>query len=132
MKAVSQSKKGLKTTGNQELGHWGENVAANFLVKAGYEILEQNFRTREGEIDLIVKKDAELVFVEVKTRKNTEFSLPEDAINDEKLDHLEIAAAYYLEKHPEYDENWRLDVITVVGSFSGDPPQIDWFENVTG
>lgn len=132
MKAVSQSKKGLKTTGNQELGHWGENVAANFLVKAGYEILEQNFRTREGEIDLIVKKDAELVFVEVKTRKNTEFSLPEDAINDEKLDHLEIAAAYYLEKHPEYDENWRLDVITVVGSLSGDPPQIDWFENVTG
>lgn len=114
------------------LGKWGESIAAGFLVDKGYSLVMTNFRCPEGEIDLVMQKDDDLVFVEVKTRKNDEFGLPEDAVNDEKLDHLEAAVGYYLQLHPEFENNWRLDVISVLGSPSGKTPIINWFENVTG
>lgn len=114
------------------LGKWGEALAADYLVDKGYTLLTTNFRTPDGEIDLVVQKDTELVFVEVKTRRNLKYGNPEEAVNDEKLDHLESAAGYFLLLHPEYENNWRLDVITVIGSPAEKKPQIDWFENVTG
>lgn len=114
------------------LGKWGESVAATYLIEKGYSLVTTNYRTPDGEIDLIVQKDAELVFVEVKTRQNMEYGLPEEAVNDEKIDHLESAVGHYLLLHPEYENNWRLDVISVVGTPTGKIPQIDWFENVTG
>jgi len=48
------------------------------------------------------------------------------------LDHLEASAGWYLEENPEYEKNWRLDVITVIGIPNGNKPQVDWFEDVTG
>ena len=96
------------------LGKWGEALAADYLVDKGYTLLTTNFRTPDGEIDLVVQKDTELVFVEVKTRRNVKYGNPEEAVNDEKLDHLESAAGYFLLLHPEYENNWRLDVITVI------------------
>lgn len=115
----------------QVLGGWGEGVAAEFLVARGLEILSKNFRTPDGEIDLIAKKGDDLVFVEVKTRRNTLYSYPEEAINDEKIEHLESAAGWYLLQHPEYENNWRLDVVTVIGTPDTGEPRVDWFENVT-
>ncbi len=115
----------------QVLGRWGEGLAAEFLVARGLEILSKNFRTPDGEIDLIAKKGDDLVFVEVKTRRNTLYSYPEEAINDEKIEHLESAAGWYLLQHPEYENNWRLDVVTVIGTPDTGEPRVDWFENVT-
>lgn len=115
----------------QVLGRWGEGLAAEFLVARGLEILSKNFRTPDGEIDLIAKKGDDLVFVEVKTRRNTLYSFPEEAINDEKIEHLESAAGWYLLQHPEYENNWRLDVVTVIGTPDTGEPRVDWFENVT-
>ena len=115
----------------QVLGRWGEGVAAEFLVARGLEILSKNFRTPDGEIDLIARKGDDLVFVEVKTRRNTLYSYPEEAINDEKIEHLESAAGWYLLQHPEYENNWRLDVVTVIGTPDTGEPRVDWFENVT-
>ncbi len=118
--------------GRIELGKWGELLAAEYLVAKGYTLILTNYRTPDGEIDLVVQKDTELVFVEVKTRQSLTFGMPEEAVNDEKLDHLESAIGHYLLLHPEFENNWRLDVISVIGSPSGMKPQIDWFENVTG
>lgn len=118
--------------GRIELGKWGELLAAEYLVEKGYTLILTNYRTPDGEIDLVVQKDTELVFVEVKTRQSLTFGMPEEAVNDEKLDHLESAIGHYLLLHPEFENNWRLDVISVIGSPSGMKPQIDWFENVTG
>lgn len=115
----------------QELGKWGEELAAALLLSRGFAILNNNYHTPDGEIDLIAKKGDELIFVEVKTRRNTMLSYPEEAINDEKIDHLENAAGWYLLQHPEFEQNWRLDVITVIGSPNTSEPKIDWFENVT-
>ena len=117
---------------NIAIGKWGEEIAAKFLEEHGFEVLNKNERTPDGEIDIIAKKGGELVFVEVKTRRNTRFSFPEEAVNDEKLDHLESAAGWYLTRYPEYEDNWRLDVITVIGDPFTNKPRIDWFENVTG
>lgn len=120
-----------RNNSRQVLGRWGEGLAAEFLIARGLEILSKNFRTPDGEIDLIAKKGDDLVFVEVKTRRNTLYSYPEEAINDEKIEHLESAAGWYLLQHPEYENNWRLDVVTVIGTPDTGEPRVDWFENVT-
>lgn len=126
-------KKQVRTKdGRIALGRWGELIAAEYLVEKGYTIVTTNYRTPDGEIDLVVTKDTEMVFVEVKTRQNLAFGVPEEAVNDEKLDHIEAAVGYFLLDHPEFENNWRLDVISVIGSPRGKKPQIDWFENVTG
>ncbi|WP_276661388.1 YraN family protein, partial [Syntrophomonas wolfei] len=62
---------------NRELGLWGEELAAQYLGKKGYKILERNFYTRYGELDLVCEKDDNIVFVEVKTRRSTRFGSPE-------------------------------------------------------
>lgn len=121
-----------KKTKRIELGKWGEGIALDYLLEKGFRLLSKNYRTPDGEIDLVMKNDDELVFIEVKTRKNTEFSLPEESISEEKLDHLEASAGWFLEEYPEYEKNWRLDVVTVIGMPHGKNPQVDWFENVTG
>lgn len=68
----------------QAFGQYAEIVAADYLVKKGFKILAQNFRYKRFEIDLIVKKDELIVFVEVKARKNNLFGHPEDFVNRKK------------------------------------------------
>jgi putative endonuclease len=113
-----------------ETGKWGEDIALEFLLKKGFDLVERNFRSPDGEIDLIVKKGLDLVFVEVKTRRSLEYGSPEEAVDSEKIDHIEAAAGWYLQQNPEYEENWHLDVISVMGSPGKTSPEIHWFENV--
>ncbi len=113
-------------------GRWGETAALAYLEGHGYELLERNFRSPDGEIDLVMLKNGELVFVEVKTRRSRDFGTPEEAVDDEKLEHLEASAGWYLLEHAEFAENWRLDVIAVIGSPGIDCPEIEWFVNVNG
>ena len=61
----------------------GERMAAGALVKRGYQVLEHNFRCRYGEIDIVAEEGADLVFVEVKTRRGQSYGLPEEAERDE-------------------------------------------------
>ena len=63
--------------GRNKLGGRGEKIAASFLRRQGYRIIEKNYRTRLGEIDIVAREDEDLVFVEVKTRRSTEFGLPQ-------------------------------------------------------
>jgi putative endonuclease len=111
----------------QIIGAWGEDQAAEFLIKKGLTILERNYRAQQGEVDLIALENNVLVFVEVKTRTNDTFGYPEEAVTEEKMDHLYGAAEEYMADHLEI-ENWRIDVIAIQGKPGSDEPQIDWFK----
>lgn len=115
---------------NQPLGKWGEDCAARYLEQKGYSILARNIRTSFGEIDLLARQEeGDLVFVEVKTRATTKYGPPEISVDRRKQEHLIASISSYFQKHPEIEENWRLDVIAVERLKLGEPPVITHFEN---
>lgn len=96
-----------------EIGKLGEDIAARYLEKIGYTIIERNFVAIQGEIDMVAKDKNEIVFIEVKTRTSKEFGRPVDAVNIPKQKHLISTVKYYLyDKHLE-NEFVRFDVIEV-------------------
>ncbi len=101
------------------LGVRGERVAERYLVSRGYEIIERQWRIRQGEIDLIARKDGEVVFVEVKTRRGLMFGSPEDAVTATKQARLRLAAWTYLEVSGLIDTPFRIDVIGIVWNQRG-------------
>ncbi len=99
---------------HNELGKKGEDIAANYLKKKGYKILEKNWRFKHKEIDLIGSSpDGTIVFVEVKLRSTNYFGNPEDSIGKRKEQLLLTAAEKYLQPFPEEAEA-RFDVISIV------------------
>jgi len=98
---------------NRNVGAWGENLAADYLLAHGYELVARNVRTEAGEIDLIARKDKLLVFVEVKTRRNDCFGMPEEAITPVKQQRMADAAELWLAAHPDETDDWQLDVIAI-------------------
>jgi len=103
----------LNVVGNtNETGQHGERLAANFLEKKGFEIVERNYRCGKAEIDLIARKDRWLLFVEVKTRSSVGYGNPEEFVDPGKISRLYFAAEQYI-----YRINWqghvRFDVVSV-------------------
>ena len=117
------------TTHNRTLGQWGENCAAEFLMRQGFDILDRNVRTSEGEIDLIARRSDLVIFGEVKTRAHNRDGYPEDAVTDEKMEHMVASAEIYLDQHPDLAGQWRIDVIAITVGDRGKDPQIEWFED---
>jgi putative endonuclease len=111
------------------LGIWGENAAAGYLEQLGYQILERNFRTPYGEIDIVCRQAEVIVFVEVKTRSSTTYGLPEESVTRRKQARMVACAQAYLQAHPGLDGDWRLDVVAVQRSSDGRLPMITHFEN---
>ena len=99
---------------NQVLGKSGEDIAALFFKDKGYKIVERNWRCKMGEIDLIVSKKTELRFVEVKTRSNSNFGYPEEALTYIKKRHFFNAIEFYLNKHKLNDAEAHADVIAII------------------
>ncbi len=97
----------------KEVGAIGEKLAADFLKKHGYKIIQRNFRCREGEIDIIAQKDECLVFVEVRTKKNTAFGTPEESVTLSKREKLISLADSYLQTLRNQPPFWRIDVVAV-------------------
>lgn len=112
---------------NQKIGRWGEEIAAAFLQKRGYEILDKNSRTPYGEIDLVANLGGVTVFVEVKTRTTRSFGLPEEAITPRKQAHMLAAAEHYAAERKI--DSWQVDVIAIEGK-PGSTQQIEHFENI--
>ena len=97
------------------IGSEKEILAMEYLIKHGYSILEQNFFTRHGEIDIIATNDNYLVFLEVKYRTSTKKGLPEEAVSPRKQHSIINAAKYYLYRHGiSYDTPCRFDVIVIL------------------
>lgn len=97
----------------QLLGKLGEEVACDFLIKRGIEIIERRWHFRNKEIDIIARKNKTLIFVEVKTRVATRVEDINELISERKIKFLTEAAEQYFEKFPVY-ENIRFDVILII------------------
>ena len=94
-------------------GRWGEAVAAEYLRKKRYKLVEANYRCRFGEIDLIVENRKFLVFVEVKLRKDASFAEAKEFVDLRKQARLKQTAAIYLAQHEEAAKQPRFDVIEI-------------------
>jgi putative endonuclease len=103
---------------NRETGERGEDLALRHLEGEGYEALERNYRTRYGEIDLVVRRGATLVFVEVKSRRGTGFGEPLEAVTPRKQEQVRLMAEQYLaEKEPGFTESFeemRFDAVGIL------------------
>lgn len=95
------------------IGKKGEDTAEKYLIKNGYEIIERNFSCRQGEIDIIAKDKDEVIFIEVKTRTNTEYGRPIDSITYFKQNHILKSIKYYLYLNKLENEYIRIDVIEI-------------------
>ena len=106
----------------QQSGRWGEEVAADFLIRAGYRIVGRRVRPdRRDEIDIVARKDESLVFVEVKTRATEDFGRPLAAVNTAKRKALNRAAVRYLQQLNFPKLYYRFDTIEVIGTEGAEP-----------
>ncbi|MGH3106620.1 MAG: YraN family protein [Rubrobacteraceae bacterium] len=95
-------------------GTWGEELALRYLTQKGYELVERNYRTRFGEIDLILRYGNTIVFTEVKLRRGTGFGSPLDAVTARKQAAIRSLAERYLaQKEPDFD-TVRFDVVGIL------------------
>lgn len=99
---------------NIELGQRGEDAAARFLYRRGYDIVERNWTCLAGEADIIARDGEALVFIEVKTRSSTEKGLPSEAVNATKRSRYERIAALFLQDYDVVDVPVRFDVVSIV------------------
>ena len=95
------------------IGQSGEETAVKILKKHGYKIIERNYRTRQGEIDIIAKDGEYTCFVEVKLRKNDDFGDPGDFIDERKQQKIIKTAQYYAVKNGIYDTPMRFDAVLI-------------------
>ena len=115
----------------KEKGILGEKLAAEHYQADGYALLQTNYRTRMGEIDLVLQKGNMLVFAEVKARSNGALALPREWVDANKQRKLALAAMKYLENHGKGDLFARFDVVEVYldGPEASDIPSINRIEN---
>mgnify|MGYP000480176438 CR=1 FL=1 len=97
----------------KQLGSFGESLAYKKLLSSGYQILERNYRFSKAEVDLIVKKDDILIFVEVKTRSSSYFGQPEEFVSQNQEQLLFDAANHYMEQIG-HDWEIRFDIISIL------------------
>ena len=113
---------------NKEKGNIGENLAAEYLEKIGYKILERNWRySKTGEIDIIAMDKSALVFVEVKARKSLSFGHPFEAIDEKKYNQVHTIAKAYMSQTDIKYQSCRIDGISVILS---NPPEITHLKNL--
>lgn len=113
---------------NTLTGGMGERLAEEWLVDKGYAVVERNFRTRWGEIDLIMKQNDLLVFIEVKTKKGVNFGSPEEMWDRRKAARVRRMAAVYLGGR---EVKCRIDLVAVVLDPDDRMVSIQHYENVT-
>lgn len=113
-------------------GEYGESLATRWYEQADFEILQKNYRTRFGEVDIIARKPNQwIVFVEVKTRSETSIARPCEWVTPQKQQKIILAAQEYLLKNPSLQENIRFDVVEVLIR-KQNLPQISCIENAFG
>lgn len=115
---------------NKTLGEHGEALARQYLKAQGYQILEENFRNKMGEIDLIVRDGQTICFVEVKTRQSLQQGQPYEAVHSQKIRKLSQMATFYLRyKYRSLEIPSRFDVISILQNKAGGLPDIQHIKN---
>lgn len=117
------------TTRRRKLGALGERLARARLEGQGYLILEANWRSSSGEIDLVAQKGDQLVFVEVRTRQGRSYGLPEESLSRAKRERLVTLAEEYVQGHAGRYTDWRVDMVAVEFSYQGVLERIEHIEN---
>jgi len=112
---------------SQKFGERGENLAVWYLKQNGYKIIEQNYRSRMGEIDIIAKDGKTIVFVEVKSRRSIRYGSPKWAVTPKKQRKISMVALHYLKATQQTDTKARFDVVAITSN--QDEPQIEIVEN---
>jgi putative endonuclease len=97
----------------QKFGKRSERLAAEYLKRKGYRIIETNYRSKVGEIDIIAKEKATIVFVEVKARSSNRFGSPKGAVTPAKQRKISMAALDYLKQSSQTDARARFDVVSI-------------------
>jgi putative endonuclease len=121
-----------KVMNRRETGAIAENIAADYLQKRGYRIRERNYRTREGEIDIIAWKDGALVFIEVRAKTGKSFGSAEESLTERKKKRLIALAEAYLSDTGEQPEACRIDLIAIDLNAKGELLRLNLIENATG
>lgn len=98
---------------NKELGVLGERIAENYLIQMGYDILEKNFKSNRGEIDIIAKDNDVICFVEVKTRTGNMYGTPSESVDIKKMAKISHMAITYLYKKKLRNRPCRFDVVEI-------------------
>ena len=111
-------------------GEQGEQMAAEFLQKQGYRILERRFRSKLGEIDIIAKQKEVFIFIEVKTRRSTAFGMPSEAVNYRKQTKIINTALQYLAFTHNQSCPFQFDIIEVL--LTAPWPSINHIPNAFG
>ncbi len=112
---------------NRKTGGLGESLAVDFLKKKEFEIVERNFGTRFGEIDIVARKDGVMVFVEVKTKRGDAFGSPEEMVGRIKLMKVRRMAEVYLNGK---EVPCRIDMVAVVLDRDDRVERITHYENL--
>jgi len=118
---------------NRKKGSEGEEIAAKFLTDKGFKIIEKNYSTKFGEIDLVVTKDNVLRFIEVKLKKGDFYGTPEEMIGASKLSQVTRMSEFYLMEKPEmakvYD-TYSIDAVCIVINENEEIERINLYENI--
>lgn len=119
---------------NYETGKLGERLAEEYLAKKGFRIIERNFHTRFGELDLVTTKDKKLIFVEVKLKIGEDFGTPEEMITPTKLRQVTKTAESFLLMKPEirkFYSEYQVDAVCIVLDSDQAVKRLDHYENLT-
>ncbi len=115
--------------GKKAIGAEGERIAVRFLKKKGYKILQRNYRSKGGEIDIICCDHGCIAFVEVKTRFSNAYGAPELAVNEMKRRQIIKTASHYTAQKKIEGIDLRFDVVSIFYSPDAKCPTITLFKN---
>lgn len=113
------------------IGDWGEHIAAQHLERTGWTILERNFRIGRKEIDLVARRSGVLAFIEVKSRRGSQFGHPLTAVVARKRNSIRQVAEGWIARYGDQDTLYRFDAIAVVRQNCG-PIRLQHVENAWG
>ena len=114
----------------KDLGDWGEDLTADWLLSRGYQLLDRRWRCRYGELDLVARAaDGTICFVEVKLRGGALTGLPREAVDRRKRERLRTAAESYLALHDLGDAPARFDVAEVYTDAAHRPARLEYLED---
>jgi len=117
------------TKRNKQIGAWGEQAAADYLVEHGYKIVARNVRTPYGEIDIVARQGEMMIFVEVKTRTTNDRGRPFDAIHPAKQRRLARLALSFIHGRRMEDRSCRFDAVAVCLTPEGRVVQVEIMPN---
>ncbi|HRY59860.1 MAG TPA: YraN family protein [Patescibacteria group bacterium] len=122
--------KSKNKTQKRIFGDRGESIACGYLRNHGYDILKRNYNCKFGEIDIIARKEKNLIFVEVKTRTGNYFGEPQEFVNFQKLEKMNMAIDFFINEYdvPE-DYILRIDVVEILFDESGDKYKLNHIED---